>query len=164
MGYYKAKSVNSTTFTLTQSEISLGELIYSKWYSFTADILLADHSKYELMPKDFWDSTIELKKNEEILLHFKMGWKGILINTKFDYIERSYLLKLKGFLNNKYVLLDTNENELLAVESEFKWVNLRFDYTIATSEEFDNYHNKELFLLTIIHCINYHITMIAAAV
>lgn len=163
MNHYLAKSVDTTAFTLTEDGIVLGELKYSKWYSFSADIFLPDNSKYQLIPKGFWDSTVELKKNDEVVLSFKMGWKGIIINTYFDKIEKGYILKLKSLWNSKYVLLDSNEKEFIAVETDFNWSKLRFDYMIETSGEFDNFNNKEVFLLTIIHCINYYLTMIAAS-
>jgi hypothetical protein len=161
MGLYKATSTDSRNFNLTIDTVPLGKLEYPKWYTFKADILLADHSKYQLEPKGFWDWKIELKQNEKSLLNFKMGWKGIIINTEFDGDEKSYLLSLKGLLSSKYVLIDTDENELLVVESDFKWNKLHFDYTITTSDGFDSHNNKELLLLTILHCINYYLTVTA---
>ena len=96
MTLYKANSIDLTTFTLTKEDQLLGELKYSKWYSFRAEIILPGQQKYELVPKGFWDSKIELVYNEGVLINFKMGWKGILINTKFNGFEQNYLLKLKG--------------------------------------------------------------------
>ena len=162
MAHYKANSTNSTDFNLTLNDVKIGELQYSEWYSFKAKILLADNSDYQLEPKGFWDSKIELKKEEKTLLTFRMGWKGIIIKTNFQDQEITYLLKLKGLLSSKFVLVDTDEKELLAVSTDFKWKKLNFDYTIETSNEFDHFKNRELFLLTILHCINYYITVTAA--
>ena len=164
MGQYKANSTDSRNFSLTLENSKIGELKYSEWYSFKAEIQLADNSNYQLEPKGFWDSTIELKKAEKTLLEFKMGWKGILIKTNFNDNEKNYLLKLKGLLSSKFILIDAEENEILAVETAFKWRKLNYDYNIETSTEFDNMENKELMLLTILHCINYYLTVIVAAV
>ena len=60
MRQYKAKSTNSQNFRLTFENKTIGELIYKKWYSFNAEILLSDGAKYQLEPKGFWDSEIEL--------------------------------------------------------------------------------------------------------
>jgi hypothetical protein len=84
MRQYKAKSTNSQNFRLTFENKTIGELIYKKWYSFNAEILLSDGAKYQLEPKGFWDSEIELKDETKTLLEFKMGWKGIIIKTFFD--------------------------------------------------------------------------------
>jgi hypothetical protein len=163
MAKYNINSTNSRTFSLTSDNVSIGELKYSNWYSFKAEILLADKSFYQLEPKGFWDYKIELKKDEKVLLDFKMAWQGIIINTKFDGNEKKFLLKLKGFLSSKYVLVDTDEKELLEVATDFKWSKLNFDCTIETTKEFDNFENKELLLLTIIHCINYQMSINASA-
>ncbi|ADB36124.1 hypothetical protein [Spirosoma linguale] len=163
MGQYSANSTNSRNFILTFDNEKLGELIYQKWYSFAAEILMSNGKEYTLEPKGFWDSTVELKEGEVTLLKFKMGWKGIIIKTYFDNEEKHFLLKLKGLLGNKFVLLNNENEELMAAETDFKWSKLNFDYTIETSPKFDNFSNEKLLLLTVLHCINYYITVIVAA-
>ena len=163
MGQYKANATNSHNFTLRFDYQKVGELVYKKWYSFSAEIQMTDGTKYQLEPTGFWDSKIELKDDTQTLLEFKMGWKGIIIKTLFNESEEVFLLKLKGLLSNKFVLLDTNDEELMAAETSFKWSKFNFDYNIETTPVFDNFENKELLLLTILHCINYYITIVAAA-
>ena len=163
MGHYKANATNSHNFSLTFDNQKVGELVYKKWYSFSAEIQLTDGSNYQLEPTGFWDSKIELKDDTQTLLEFKMGWKGIIIKTLFNDSKEVFLLKLKGLLSNKFVLLDTNDEELMAAETSFKWSKLNFDYNIETTQVFDKFENKELLLLTILHCINYYITIVAAA-
>ena len=163
MGQYKANATNSHNFTLRFDYQKVGELVYKKWYSFSAEIHMTDGTKYQLEPTGFWDSKIELKDDTQTLLEFKMGWKGIIIKTLFNDSEEVFLLKLKGLLSNKFVLLDTNDEELMAAETSFKWSKLNFDYNIETTQVFDKFENKELLLLTILHCINYYITIVAAA-
>jgi hypothetical protein len=164
MGQYSANSTNSQNFTLASDNNKIGELIYKKWYSFEAEILMADGKIYQLEPKGFWDSKIELKDGDETLLEFKMGWKGIVIKTYFDKKEMHFLLKLKGLLSNKFILLNNENEELLVAETDFKWSKLNFDYIIETNQNLDNFDNKKLLLLTVLHCINYYMTIIAAAV
>jgi hypothetical protein len=154
MGHYKVNSTNTSDFILTTKNVKIGELKYSKWYSFKADMLLADNSLYQLVPKGLWDSKIELKQGEKTILYFEMGWKGIVIH--FIESDKNYLLRLKGLLSSKFLLMDTDEKELLAVETDFNWRKLTFDFTIETSNEFDNLENKEVLLLTVLHCVNYY--------
>lgn len=161
MGQYNANSTNSQNFSLTSYNEIKGELIYKKWYSFSAEILLANGTKYQLEPKGFWDSKIELKDDIKTLLEFKMGWKGIIIKTFFDNKEDVFLVKLNSILGNKFVLLDTQETELLTAETDFKWNKFNYDYNIETTRNFDNFDKKELLLLTILHCINYYMTIIS---
>lgn len=163
MGHYKSNSTNSGIFSLTKDDVKVGELKYSNWYSFKAEILLADNSLYQIEPKGFWDSRIELQKDGKTLLYFEMGWKGITIKTQFRGAEKKYLLTLKGLFSSKYILVDTEEKELLTVDTELKWTKLNLDVNIHTSEEFDNLENKELLLFTVLHCINYNIAFISSA-
>lgn len=162
MRQYKAKSTNSQNFRLTFENKTIGELIYKKWYSFNAEILLSDGAKYQLEPKGFWDSEIELKDETKTLLQFKMGWNGIIIKTFFDNQKDTYLLKLNGLLRSKFVLIDTEKNELIVAETDFKWKKLNYDYNIQTTKNFDNFDKKELLLLTILHGINYYMSIIAS--
>jgi hypothetical protein len=164
MGQYNANSTNSQNFSLTFENQKVGELIYKKWYSFNAEIKLSDGSIFQLEPKGFWDSKIELKDGSKTLLAFKMGWKGIIIKTFFQNKEDAYLLKLNGLLSSKFVLIDTDKNELMLAETDFKWNKLKYDYNIETSKKFDDFEDKELLLLTILHCINYYMTTIASSV
>lgn len=163
MAHYKATSTNSKDFSLTKENARIGDLKYQKWYSFNAEIVLKDNSIYQLEATGFWDSKIELKKAGKSLLEFKMGWKGIVIKSKFDGIEQNYLLKMKGMMSSKFILIDAQENELLEAISDFKWSKLNMDYTFETTTEFDNIENNELLLLTTLHCINYYMTVISAA-
>lgn len=162
MGQYKVNSANSRDFILTMDNINIGELKYPKWYSFKAEMSLADNALYQLIPKGLWDSRIELKQGEKTILYFEMGWKGIVIN--FNNSDKKYLLKLKGLLSNKFVLIGPDEKELLAIETDFKWAKLTFDFNIKTSNEFDNFENKEVLLLTTLHCVNYYMAFVSSTV
>ena len=162
MSQYKTNSTNSKNFNLTFENQSIGALIYKKWYSFNAEISIVEGKTYQLEPVGFWNSKIELKDGEKKLLEFKMSWKGIIIKTFFENEQKSYLLKLKGLLSNKFILIDTDNKELLAAETDFKWNKLNMDYNIETTNELENLPNKELLLLTILHCINYYMTMIVS--
>ena len=102
-----------------------------------------------------------MKDDKKTLLEFKMGWKGIIIKTFFNDKENTFLLKLNGLLSSKFVLIDTDKTELLVAETDFKWNKLNYDYNIKTTQDFDNFYKKELLLLSILHCINYYITIVA---
>lgn len=163
MGHYIANSTNSQNFNLILNNQKLGELIYKKWYTFNAEILMFNNTKYSLESNGFWNSTIELKDETKTLLEFKMGWKGIEIKTFFNQKEHTFLLQLKGLLSSKFVLIDTESRELMVAETDFKWNKLNYDYNIETSQDFDHFENKEVLLLTILHCINYYMTSIISA-
>lgn len=162
MSLYKAFSNNSKAFTLTNNDALLGELLYKKWYSFNAEIHLPNLTQYSLEPKGIWDSKIILKQDEKVLLDFKMNWKGIAIRTFFNEEEKHYLLRSKSMWKSQYELINSDKKELLTIDVDFKWNKLNYDYTFNTTEEFDKLKHKKLILLTLIHCINYYLSVVAA--
>ena len=53
MGQYKANATNSHNFTLRFDYQKVGELVYKKWYSFSAEIQLTDGTNINLNQQDF---------------------------------------------------------------------------------------------------------------
>lgn len=162
MGNYIANLSNSTNFILTENNEKLGELNYKKWYNFDAEIILKDNQKYQLVACGVWEQKIELKQNDLKFAEFKMGWNGIIINTYFENTESSYLLKQKGMLNYIFTLTNTKNQELVVAIPDFKWTKLNYNYNIETVAEFDHLLQNELLLFTILHCLNYYMTVMIA--
>ncbi|WP_313191024.1 hypothetical protein [Sphingobacterium sp.] len=163
MALYKANSTNSRNFKVTLENQEIGELLIKKWYSFDADLIMSDGKNYQLITKGFWDSKVELIDGSQTLLDFKMGWKGIVIKTYFDNQERYYLLKVQGFINSKFILIDDSDQKLSVASTDFKWLTLNFNYDIETSASFDQLRNRDLLLMTMLHCMNYYISYLSAA-
>ena len=159
MKKYKVSSTNALNFILISDNSKIGELIYEQWFAFKADIHLSDGEELKLEPKGFWNSKIELKDKSKTLLEFKMGWNGILIDTFFKPSDQSYLLQFKGLLNNRIVLINTEKEELLVAKPQFNLKNFNQNYEIEITPVFDKLANKELLILTVLHCINYYYYM-----
>lgn len=164
MAQYKANAVDFRNFILTANDVPLGELKYTKWHSYQADVLLSNHTKSQLVSKGIWNSTIELKEGNVSLLTYKMGLKGIIITTQINGLIEKYLFKLKDILGSKYVLLDADKKELLTVKAKYNLKKWRYDYIILTSDAFEELKIKDQFLLTILHSIIYHNNVMAAVV
>ncbi|GAA4454010.1 hypothetical protein GCM10023189_19940 [Nibrella saemangeumensis] len=159
---YQAKSTNYLTFELTQGDESIGRLSYKNWFQFAASIELADHSTYQIVPKGFWGSTIELKEADTVLLKFSMNWNGnIVLQTYFNSIEKDYLFKHRGVFNESFILIDQEETELLVLKPHVKWSNLNYEYKIQSSDRFESLSTKELLLLISVHCANYYMSIMA---
>lgn len=163
MGTYRANSTDSHKFYVVSDNIKVGNLVYKKWYSFEADILMPDGKRFQLRPKGFWDSKVELTDGSKTLLEIKMGWKGIVIKTYFDQQEKHYLLKLKGLLGDKFILIDDSNQELMRAKTDFKWRTLNYEYSIETTESFDHLGYRNLLLLALLHSMNYYMTLISSA-
>jgi hypothetical protein len=164
MNEYIAISKNFRKYILLADQHPLAEMNYLYWYSLKATIKLSDSTQFLLKPKGIWNSTIELWKDEEVLLNYKLGWKGVNIKIQSEGIEESYLLKSKGIFSYKYILIDSNKKVLLTIKPKYKWNRFNFDFAIESTEQFEQLNLKESLLLTIVHCINYLIAMKSAAV
>jgi hypothetical protein len=62
------------------------------------------------------------------------------------------------------VLKDRMEHDILEVYPHFDWKHFSYEYKIAADSNFDMIRNKEVLLLTVIHCANYYMSMMAGAV
>jgi hypothetical protein len=163
MKEYKVKSSDPKHFSLTMNDKKIGTLIYEKWFSFKAKMALLETKHFQIEPKGFWGTTIELIQDGKVLLNFKMNWNGnIIVHTRFDEAEKDFIFKQKGLLKTSYVLLNKEEEELLVIQPDFKWSKFNYDYNISTSDSFDALAFSEILVLTAIHCVNYYMTMVTS--
>ncbi|MET3037142.1 hypothetical protein ABXT08_13610 [Chryseobacterium sp. NRRL B-14859] len=165
MAEYQAKSSNSLSFEVTKDNQLIGTLTYTTWFKFNAVIEIGAHQRYQVEPKGFWGTTIELKDQEKVLLKFRMNWNGeIVVQTNFDGIKDSFLFRHRGVFKESFVLTDQEGLELLVIKPHFKWNVINYEYNIITSDLFETYPNKEMLLINSLHCANYYISMMTAAV
>ena len=126
MTEYQAKSNNSLSFDLTQDDKLIGKLSHEKWFKFNAVIEITNNSNYQVEPKGFWGTTIELKDGEKVLLKFKMNWNGeIVVQTYFNDFEKDYIFKQTGFFKGSFILIDQEGIELLVMKPHLKWNKMK---------------------------------------
>lgn len=165
MADYHVTADNQRHFTATAGTRSVGELTYPKWFTFDATLSLPDQEPYQIKPKGFWGTTIELLQHDQVLLRFKMGWNGnIILHTAFHGQEQDFVFKQQGFFKHRYVLTDAQEQELLVVQPDFKWKKFNYEYTITSADAFESLATKNLLVLVAVYCANYYITMMTSAV
>ncbi|MEI7594714.1 MAG: hypothetical protein WCK02_03125 [Bacteroidota bacterium] len=160
MKEYRVDSNNKKVFCLTQNNKLIGELKYNNWFSFKSDITLFNNSKFNIESNDIFGSRMDVKENERLLFCIETDWNNnIIIHASFDEINQEYIFKKFSILNNIYVLLNSDELELLVLRPDFKWKSFNYDYNIVSTENFERLKYKDLMLLTIIHCANYNMSM-----
>lgn len=164
MAEYLVKSTNTRTFTLMADAAVLGELKYKEWFSFKATLTLADGRALQIEPKGFWGTTIELKEQGAVVLSFRMNWDGsIVLKSRLGEESHAFVLKSRSLLKNSYVLLDKKGRELLAIQPDFKWSSVNYDYTISSTELFEALAAKDTLVAMAIHGTNYYMTMMTSA-
>lgn len=162
MAEYQAKSNNSLSFDLTQGDQLIGKLSYKNWFTFKALIEMVNNINYQVESKGLWGTTIELKDNDKVILKFKMNWNGeIVIQTYSSDIEEGYIFRHKGFFKESFILADQEGIELLIMKPNFKWNKMNYEYQITTSNDFEFFSNKEVLLMSSLHCANYYISMMS---
>lgn len=160
MAEYYAKSSNSLSFEVIKDDQLTGKITYKNWFNFNAVIELPDHQTFQVEPKGFWGTTIELKDHDKVLLKFRLNWNGeIIIQTYFDGVKESFVCKHRGVFKDSFVLTDKIGTELLVMKPHFKWNLMNYEYQITTSENFENYTHKEMLILMSLHCANYYMSM-----
>lgn len=162
MSEYYAKSVDSLSFEVTKEEQLIGKLLYKSWFTFNAEIEIEGRF-YQVEPKGFWGTTIELKDHERVILKFRMNWNGeIVVQTYFDGVKEGFLFKHRGVFKESFVLADQQGTELFVMKPHLKWSALTCEYQIITSEKFETLSHKEIILINSLHCANYYMSMIMA--
>jgi hypothetical protein len=164
MKKYQAISTDTRHFNVLCEDKAIGKLNYVKWFSMQAEIILdQDTSSYKIAAKGPWSATMVLSKDDIALLNFKINWSGqIIISTNFDGLEKNYTLKHKGMFKSAYLLLDDAGEELMEIQPDFKWSKLSMDYAIFANDNFDKIKQKELLVITIVHCTNYFMSMMSS--
>ena len=155
---YNAKSKNTVNFEISDEKKTIAKLIYKSWFKFNAEIEILN-SKYQIEPKGFWGTTVEVKDDEKVLLKFTMNWDGnIFVQTYFDD-EKNYIFKRQGFFKESFVFTEENGTELLIMKPSFKWKSLNYEYQITTSSLFESLSEKNILLINSLHCANYYMAM-----
>lgn len=139
MATYQAKSTNGLSFEVSKDSEVIGQLTYGSWFKFNAVITIAD-TAYPVEPKGFWGTSIEVRRGEQVLLSFSMGWKGqIVLQTYFSDAREGYVFDHRGVFRESFVLTDQDGKELLEAA-----------------------HGKDILILTALHCANYYLSMTMA--
>ncbi|PWN69380.1 hypothetical protein C1631_015115 [Chryseobacterium phosphatilyticum] len=163
MAEYFAKSNSSLSFEIIKDNQLTGKLTYKSWFTFNAEIETADHQHYQIEPKGFWGTTIELKDNEKVLLKFRMNWNGeIVVQTYFNGVKQGYLFKHRGIFKDSFVLTDQAGIELMVIKPHLKWNLMNYEYHFTTSDAFETFPDKEIVLINALHCANYYMSMMAS--
>jgi len=105
--------VNHLFQTFTTGATDEYATIDSSWFKFNAVITIAG-AIYPVEPKGFWETSIEVRDGEQLLLSFSMGWKSqIVLQTYFNDAEMGYVINHRGVFRGSIVLADRDGTELL---------------------------------------------------
>ncbi len=153
----EAKSTNRKTFQLTENGQPLGELIYESIVSLKAEIKLPNSDIYEIEQIGIFDTSINVTKNGAEVAKLAMNWRG---QIEFNFHDgKEFILKAKGFLGNKFVLENKNEEKLIQFDPQLNWKKLNYNYDIT----FDKKPQTILLVLLGVYAANYFMASMSGA-
>lgn len=164
MNSYKITANQLGQYQISRQDQIIGEWIYPKWYAKQSEIRHKDGRVWQVKPKSFWGNATEIFDAGGSLAEFKMRWNGSMEIQIFKP-EQTYrfYFKLKGFWKTSYLLLDEHLHELCQLYPDMKWNRTHYDFSIETSEEFEQLDAKEIILFAMIACADYHLKSISSA-
>ena len=154
----RIECTDNKTFRLTTNEQFLGDLTYKSLFSYEAEINFTNSDHYDIKSVGFFGTSIAVTKNEIVIATLKMNWKGQIVMTFQDAQE--FVFKAKGIFNNKYVIENKEEEELIRFEPTFNWGKFNYNYKIS----YDKNPQDLLFVLLGVYAANYYIAAVAGSV
>lgn len=127
-------------------------------------MLLEDSESLEFESVGIWYPTIVLTKQGQPYLNMNTGWKGIYITVLIGEEPRKFLFKNSGFRLTKFVLQDEDGVILLTMTTDISIKKFRNDYNVEFADDIEQYGNKEILALTVLHAANYLTRMLMVAV
>lgn len=142
---------NYRVLTAEENKIPFGRIIYTKWYSGNrAEISIDQNAVYRLEPKGFWQTQVDVFKDEVLVTTINSKFTGYIITRPIDP-ERSYRFKYKGFFKNGYVLVNYKDEVLLEIAANFSWKKMYPGYSVICSDGFGNDVFEKLLLMLCVH-------------
>lgn len=154
--HYDVKSLGNRNFEVfTENNDSIGNLHFDFWAIKKARITLTNGLSYLMAASGFWQSTVQVMKDESIFAEIKPVWANGGLQVTFNSSAQSFTFKKKSWLSTDHKLVDEQDYEIATVNAFFKWKTFRNDYTVDISHNtFDRETNIVLPLL-LVYCSYY---------
>jgi hypothetical protein len=125
----------------------LGILIYPKWYSQDAEIVIG-RTQYIIKNKGFWRTDSEVLKGGKMLFRIKTKWRGTMI-IKFNEPHHPYMLEPKGWFSNGYVLKDYTGKDVFVMTQEFSWKKWSSGFEACSHIDMEDEDSKVLLMVSL---------------
>jgi hypothetical protein len=119
-------------FTASIDGKVVGTLLYPKWYSQDAEIMIGS-SAYSIKPRGFWKMGSEVLKDGKPIFEVANKWRGTQISRAKEP-HHFYTLKLKGWFKNGYILESYKGEEILEIRHDFSWKKFNSGYTVVLND------------------------------
>jgi hypothetical protein len=162
MATYHASPIGNRTFSLKMANTLNGQLKYLDCMFMKSSIALSDNSTFKVESRNFWKTCIDITKDGEKILSYKMEWNGTIVLCLYSSYQ-VFKLKTKNIFSTTFKLTDNNGSELMEIKPCYKWNKLDFEFKANSSENFERLSQKELLIFASIHAIKAYMNMIITA-
>jgi len=144
----KAVAPDNKTIAFFDGDERLATLLYAKRMSFRAFIRLSGGLEYEIIPLNFWKTRFEILENGKTIVEFQRKWTGrILIEVIRPGHRQSFIFRLRGLFDKRFVLMDKDKREMSVLRTKFLWKGFKYEYNLMVS---DSLKRSEDWLLLVI--------------
>jgi len=164
MTTYQIKPNGRKLHDLELNNEVVGKMKFSGFGFNMAEIIVRNARLFRIEPKSFWSGTRYVKEQDTLCLEFRMRWNGkIVMNTYFTSNPLQFTFKRKGMFKNSFVLLNTDESEVMSILPSFNWSKFKTFYTVEVPESLAGLEYIELLIMTGLYCVLYIQTQESAA-
>ncbi len=137
-------------FVLYEGDRELGRLIYPKWWSSKAEILLPE-GIYMLSKAGFWSTDLVATFQDIPIIKVNYSWKGGGTLKRPGHPERTLKYALQSIWKSIYVVTDVQGRERLVTRTKMTWSHMDRDHEI---EKVGEPPLEPLEILMLVHAIN----------
>ena len=153
----RIECTDNKTFQLSDNGQLKGQLLYENLFSYKAKISLQTSDRYEIKPVGFFQTGINVAKNENNFANLQMNWKGQIVIAYQDGQE--FLFKTMGVFNSKYLIENKQGEKLMQFDPHFDWKKFNYHYDVS----YDRKPN-ELLVLIGVYAANYYIASMSGMI
>ncbi len=155
MELYSTEYNKSKNLILLEDGKRVAELIYNNWYSTNARAY-TDLQEFSITRQSSWKSTTTLHTKHRTYFQLDIQYlptTEAIIMVFNKRTNEEYRVKRKSILKNNYGLYDSHGEKVARIKARQNWKNLKYDFKIKVTDEFDRIEDKNLFLLFLVYAI-----------
>lgn len=150
---YSAVGTHNRHFELIdERNIAHGKLGYTSWFSINAEMMMNNGDSYEIDKNNIWHTSVHIVKNGIEVGKMKFNWSGQIVIELED--GKTYIFKHGSLLRRRFVLVNSDEREIIMLQPRFNWTELSFNYEIETDENYPE-SKDPAFVLLLVYCSNF---------
>jgi len=150
---YSAVGTHNRHFELIdERNVAHGRLGYTSWFSINAEMVMNNGDNYEIDKNNVWHTSVHINKNSNEIGKMKFNWSGQIVIELNE--GKTYIFKHGSLLRRRFVLVDSDEREIIMLQPSFNWSELSFNYEIEADEKHPESRDPA-FILLLVYCGNF---------